>query len=147
MKATVLLSALLVAGIVWLAPRGLAELDFRRAEAHQRAGDVEKAETACASALRRRPDHAGARALMKILRPPYRCGNSSSPERWALDLIDRELQYGHRFLEGFDLEAAEGQFRVALELVKVVPPIAALEAREDAARGGLERIAAMLEDR
>ena len=147
MRAVAFAAALLVAGIVAFAPRGLAELDFRRAESHHRAGDVAKATAACESALRKRPDHPGARALMRILRPPYRCGNSSG-DGWALDVIDREIQYGHRFLEGFDLDEAEGQFRLALGLVGVVvPPITGLQAREAAARAGLDRIAAMREDR
>ena len=77
--------------------------------------------------------------------PPYRCG-SSSPEIRLL-VIDWKNAYGLRFLDAFELEAAEHEFRLAMDLTALASEIPGIQAREDAARGGLERIVAMLEDR
>ena len=151
MRAVAVAAALLIAGIVALAPRGLAEIDFRRAERLFASREYEKGLAACDAALSRNPAHPGAQALRTRLKlalssPSYRCGNSSG-DGLVLGHIDGTIKSGLRCLEAFELEAAEGEFRLTLELIAVLPSIDGIQAREDAARAGLDRIAAMREDR
>jgi hypothetical protein len=143
MRAVAALMVLLAAGVVALAPRGLAELDFLRAEGCHRAGETAKARTACASALRRCPAHAGALALRKILNRESCASGSDSTlleMHWTIEL-------GFRCLEQGEPEAAEKMFRAALCLGALATPNAAIRTAEEEARAGLDRIAAMLEDR
>jgi len=148
MRAVAVIAVLLVAGILGLAPVGLAELDYLRANRHHRAGDLAKAQSACESALRRRPAHAGARALLKTLlssRVRESCGNGAEDQTpYHMDWLNAT---GFRSLERGDPEAAETSFRSVLGLAALEPWRISLKAHEARAREGLERIAAMLEDR
>ncbi|HEX7898494.1 MAG TPA: hypothetical protein VF950_12085 [Planctomycetota bacterium] len=151
MKATAVFAVLLAAGIVALAPCGLAEIGFRRAERLFASREFEKGLSTCDAALRWKPAHQGARDLRtKLTRalssPIYRCGNSSS-EGLALALLDQTNRFGEGFLESFDLAEAERVFRLTLELAASASAYVDVSSREERARRGLERIAAMLEDR
>ena len=148
MRATALFAALLVAGILALAPRGLAELDYRRSARLAEAGDYGKAKELCGRALRRHPGHAKAvllleeLAILEALRASDRVHLMDPPSNFKLALYDGRLAFSRGALV-----EARGELQSVLALGAGLPDSIDVRSRVEDAGELLRRIDAMLEDR
>jgi len=150
MRATALLAALLLAGILTLAAL-LDDVLYRRAERFYQAGDFEKASLWCEGALRLNPSHAPAKALFMEVQfilgqgkatpatgeydKYIRCDFGVGVHAQTLVDIDNALA---RAYGTDDTALATLECRKVLEYVKWLPDSAELRAQRDRARAYLE---------
>ena len=142
MRATAVVAALLIAGIVALLPAWADSL-YRRAEREYQAGDFEKARTRCLTALRLRPSHAEARALRMEIDFILGEGRLAIPLDYSV-YVTKTWWSGSSLKEMDDALARaeetgdEREWRKILEYAKWLPDGVEVRARTDQARAYLE---------
>ena len=147
MRATALLAVLLVAGMVAGTLR-LADSHYRRAERDYQAGDFERAALGCERALRARPGHVPAAALLAEIRFILGVGTAVTPdERYQRYFVSQPPITVARMLNEMDDALDRGErtgdereWRKILEYAKWVPDVPEVRERRDRARACLDRV-------